>query len=158
MSRSLVCVLLLLMAAPMSAQEDTALVDAAYQYLAGKGDETRPSLRLFAADLNDDARSDGIVLLTGSDWCGSGGCKMIVFKGTDQGYVFLSTSTLVQEPVAVLPATVHGYHTLVVLSGGTGKVLMRFNGTAYPSNPSLQPKASKQDIANAQELSKVLHQ
>lgn len=158
MLRAMTGIVLILISVSVSAQEDAALVDAAYNYLATNGDSSRPALRLFLADLNTDGRMDGIVLLTGSHWCGSGGCNMLIFKGVEGGYALLSKSSVVQEPVALLAETVQGWHTLVITSGGTGQVLMRFNANAYPSNPSLQPKASEANIAQAQILTKVLHQ
>jgi hypothetical protein len=149
--------LFLLFAAYASAQEDAALADAAYRYLAEKHDTSRPPLRLSSADLNGDGRMDGVVLLAGNDWCGSGGCKMLVFKGTENGYAFVSASTIVKEPIAVTPETAKGWHTLMVRSGGVGQVLLRFNGKAYPSNPSLQPKATESDVAHAQQLPMAPH-
>lgn len=139
-----------------SAQGDDGLASAAYAHLAARGDKSYPSLHTFSIDLNGDGRADGIVLLTGSAWCGSGGCNMLVFRGTEAGFSFVSESTITQEPLMVLPESKHGWRTLVVNSGRTGKVLMQFDGHRYPSNPSLQPKPSLQQVEQAQVLDKQL--
>jgi hypothetical protein len=141
---------------PANAQEDPALTSAVYRYLAEQGDNSRPDVRTFSFDLDDDRRSDAIVLLTGTDWCGSGGCNMLIFKGTETGFSFVSESTITKEPVAVLPEVKYGWHTLIVMSGGVGNVLMQFNGRKYPFNPSVQPRASSAQINEAQVLDRQM--
>lgn len=101
-------------------------------------------------DLNGDGRADAIVLLQGTYWCGSGGCTMLVFRGTPGGFASVSRSTITYEPIRVLSAKANGWKTLVVYSKGKGAVVMRFNGTRYPLNPSLQPKATRAEVASAQ--------
>jgi hypothetical protein len=85
------------------AEEDSALGSAAYSYLAKRGDNSHPALRAFSFDLNGDGRADAIVLLTGNEWCGSGGCNMLIFQGTESGFRFVSESTITAEPMAVSP-------------------------------------------------------
>ncbi len=154
--RKLILAFALVFLASAAWAQDTAVATAAYSYLESRGDNSHPDLRVFSSDLNDDGRSDAIVLLTGNEWCGSGGCNMLIFKGTDKGFVFVSSSTITQEPLSLLSEKQHGWHTLVVTSGGTGRVLMRFNGHQYPSNPSLQPKAKAALVQEAQALPKQL--
>jgi hypothetical protein len=137
------------------AQSD-AVATAVYSYLESRGDSNHPDLRVFYSDLNDDGRSDAIVLLTSDDWCGSSGCNMLIFQGTDKGFSFVSSSAVTQEPVSVLPEKQHGWHTLVVMTGRVGRVLMRFNGHKYPSNPSLQSKVPAALTQEAQVLSKQI--
>jgi hypothetical protein len=136
----------------VNAQENKSLTSATYEYLSKRGDDSHPVLRTYQFDLNGDGREDAIVLLTGNKWCGSGGCNMLVFQGTEKGFSLVSTSTITNIPIAVLPETKHGWHTLIVRSGKTGMVLMRFNGQEYPSNPSMQPTASSTETKGAQEL------
>jgi hypothetical protein len=141
-----------LISTPIHAGTDESLASAAYMYLAKKGDVSYPGLRTFTADLNDDGREDGVVLLTGNRWCGSGGCSMLVFEGAEHGFRLVSTSTIANEPVAVLPTTEHGWHTLIVSARGKGSVMMPFDGRKYPSNPSTQRKASGAEVEHAHEL------
>jgi len=109
----------------------------------------RPSFRHVLVDLNQDGTLDAIVLLQGPDWCGSGGCDMLVFRGTSKGFRFVSGSTITFPPIRVLAEKRHGWSTLVVRSGGTGDVLMRFDGRRYPLNPSLQPKTTRSEIGKS---------
>ena len=108
-------------------------------------------------DLNDDGMPDAVVLLTGRDWCGSGGCTMLILKGMRNGFTLLSKATISNQPIKVLPDREHGWHTLLVsVKGGGiqpgGLVLMRFNGTKFPLNPSVQPRATQEQISSATTL------
>ena len=152
MSRFSLALFIAFLSPVVNAQDNESLTSATYQYLSKRGDDSHPVLRTFQFDLNGDGREDAIVLLTGNEWCGSGGCNMLVFQGTEKSFSFISTSTITNVPIAVLPETRHGWHTLIVRSGKTDAVLMRFNGQKYPSNPSMQPTASSSQIKQAQEL------
>lgn len=156
MRRFAFALLFVLLSPSASAQGSGGLASSVYAYLAERGDKSYPSLRTFLIDLNGDGHADGIVLLTGNTWCGSGGCNMLVFRGTEIGFSFVSESTITQEPLMVLPETQHGWRTLIVNSGGTGKVLLQFDGHRYPSNPSIQPRPSRQQVEQAQVLDKQL--
>ncbi|TCM61429.1 hypothetical protein EC844_12827 [Acinetobacter calcoaceticus] len=90
-------------------------------------------------DLNADGQVDAVVLLQGQEWCGSGGCTLLVFKGMPhEKFELLSKSTVVNTPIYQLSSSRNGWSDLSVYSRGTGQVLMQFNGQAYPLNPSLQ--------------------
>lgn len=115
-------------------------------------DEAPPPLRIFRHDLNGDQAEDAVVLLSGPLDCGSGGCLMAVYRKNPQGYTLVSMSTIVKEPIRILPNKSHGWHTLIVNSGGTGNVVMEFDGKRYPSNPSMEAMATKDQINAAREL------
>lgn len=151
--RHIALVLLIAFLSPIAnAQEQASIASATYAYLATRGDRSHPPLRIFSSDLNGDGRADAIVLLTGNAWCGSGGCNMLILQASETGFSFVSESTITREPLMVLPEMKHGWHTLIVMSGRTGKVVMRFDGHRYPSNPSMQPKASSTQVEQAQIL------
>src|SRR5262245_11665979 len=122
----------------------------------GMQPETVPQYRWSKADLNGDAAPDAVVLLVDPEFCGSGGCAMLIFKGKADGYEFMSLSTVTREPIFVLPETIHGWHTLSVLVAGGGlvahQVLMRFDGESYPENPTLQEPALVQGLDDATRL------
>ena len=91
-------------------------------------------------DLNHDGKEDAIVLLKGLDWCGSGGCTMLVFKGQpNQQFDFVSKTTLVDTPVYSTTYLHHEWKQLLVYSPKHGQVMLKFDGATYPLNPSLLP-------------------
>ena len=143
-------------ACPCKAGSNAAL-DAAVR--SWTRDRSLPSFRYALVDLNDDGISDAVILITDRRYCGSGGCSMIVLKGIVGGFEVISSNTLSREPVAVLLDKRLGWHTLAVLvSGGgekTGSALMRFDGTRYPSNPSLLPRATDADLRESKTLAFV---
>jgi hypothetical protein len=115
-----------------------------------------PAYEYAIADLNDDAVPDAVVLFTSPDWCGSGGCNMVILRGTKDAFVVVSSSTITRQPVRVLKETRKGWRSLSVsISGGgaePGEVLMRFNGKSYPGNPTTQPRATASDLRDAATL------
>jgi len=119
-------------------------------YVEKRGGHELPPLRYGLADLDGDEHPDAIVLLEGRDWCGSGGCTLLIFRAVKDSFALLSGSTITYEPIRVSPETTHGWKTLIVFSNGTGNVVMRFSGRRYPPNPSLQPKATPAQVEAAQ--------
>ncbi|MES1192024.1 MAG: hypothetical protein ABUS47_13210 [Steroidobacter sp.] len=115
-----------------------------------------PLYRSVLVDLNGDGQQDAVVLVLGSDYCGSGGCTLAIFKGTAKGFEFVSDSTITREPIYMLSETKFGWRTLCVLveGGGAkrGQALLRFDGKKYPLNPSMQPRATDGDLKSAQQL------
>jgi hypothetical protein len=134
------------------ADEPAGLSDAVRKYAR----EPKPHFEYALFDLNGDGVPDAIVRLTARTWCGSGGCTMLILRGKAQGYTPMAKATIAQEPIKVSPETLHGWHTLLVPVRGSGVqpdfALMRFDGTAYPRNPSVQPLASADQVAAAATL------
>jgi len=99
-------------------------------------------------DLNGDGRQDALVLLENPLYfCGTGGCTMLVFKGTPSGFEFVSSSSLIRGPLLVSETTTQGWRDLIVEVSGGGmpakRVAMKFTGNKYPSNPSMLPALPK---------------
>jgi hypothetical protein len=99
-------------------------------------------------DLNGDGRQDAIVLLESPIYfCGTGGCTMLVFKGTPSGFEFVSRSTLIRGPVLVSDTNTHGWRDLIVEVSGGGiapkQVALKYTGSEYPPNPSTLPPLPK---------------
>jgi len=122
------------------------LIDAVQGYVKKKGLTEKPVFSYALTDLNNDGLNDAVVLLTGSYWCGSGGCNMLIFKGTGKKFIFISGSSVTQSPIRISLEKTHGWSVLIVYSKGKGDVLMRFNGKKYPLNPSVQPIAKQKDL------------
>jgi hypothetical protein len=106
-------------------------------------------------DLNNDGLKDGLVLLGGPSWSGSGGGTLLVFEAEQkrQGgfelytpFEFVSRTTLINPPIVVGEITCNGWKEIYVcVSGGgaqSGWVALRFDGSEYPLNPSIQERLS----------------
>ncbi len=152
----LLCILgmlLLLSETPALAGDSSALEKA---IKAWTEESAIPTYKYAFVDLNDDGIDDAVVLINDNQYCGAGGCSFIVFRGVSGGFKLVSSSTITREPILLLPEKMKGWHTLsVFVAGGgakPGQVIMRFNGERYPGNPSMQPKAKKNDLKNAKEL------
>jgi hypothetical protein len=99
-------------------------------------------------DLNGDGHQDVLVLLQNPMYfCGTGGCTMLVFKGTKPGFEFVSRSTLIRGPVLVSETKTHGWRDLIVKVSGGGiaakQVALKYSGSKYPLNPSTLPALPK---------------
>jgi hypothetical protein len=140
--RRLLLFLPLLCPTILAAQIAPSVRGAVEAWLTTQGPHVTPPFRQALTDLDDDRRSDAIVLLTGSDWCRTGGCTMLVFRGTTAGFEFVSASNDTSEPIRVSAAKSNGWRTLVVSSKGRGDVFLPFDGTRYPANPSTADKAT----------------
>lgn len=140
--RRLLFLLSLLSPTALTAQSAPSVRAAVEAWVATQGNYAMPTFRQALVDLDDDRRSDVIVLLNGPDWCGTGGCQMLVFHGTTAGFEFVSASSVASEPIRVSPMKSNGWRTLIVSSRGRGDVLLPFDGTRYPSNSSMADKAT----------------
>ena len=91
-------------------------------------------------DLNGDQQKDALVFMIGSYWCGTGGCTLLVFEQIDDNYRLVSQVPLVREPVIVSENITQGWRDIIIQNSGGGlpakNVTLKFDGTAYPSNPS----------------------
>nr|WP_315158029.1 hypothetical protein [uncultured Flavobacterium sp.] len=90
----------------------------------------------FEYDLNDDGKKEILVGLTGSYFCGSGGCTQYILD--NQGAV-ITRFTVADYPVVIDTEKSSGWKNLFIYSGGKNRIV-KFDGEKYPSNPSLQPE------------------
>jgi hypothetical protein len=149
MRKQIIVALALAATQMVQAQASTALDSAIRAYATSQGDEQMPPYKSARFDLNSDGTDDAIVLLTGSFWCGSGGCTMLVFKGLKEDFKLLSSTSVTLEPIRVLKQPSSGWASLIVHSRSHGEALLRFNGKKYPGNPSTAPLASKAQVQAA---------
>ncbi|MNR84813.1 hypothetical protein D3C71_1089720 [compost metagenome] len=92
-------------------------------------------------DLNQDGIDDAVVLLSGMEWCGSGGCTLLIFQGLANGsFQQHSKMTVSSTPIYALSTQTKGWRDLSVYTRGLGQVVLKYNGKSYPSNPSLASK------------------
>ncbi|EGR0592835.1 COG3650 family protein [Vibrio cholerae] len=99
-------------------------------------------------DLNGDEQPELLVQL---DWCGTGGCTLLIFDQHNQQWRFNSRITLVQNPIRLGKQTHHGWQDLLFsISGGGAKPAihrLQYNGISYPTNPSVAPEANAEQIS-----------
>lgn len=138
---AIACILLTLTAAAEPAPP--ALIAAVRTFTGVQGDQP---FRYSVIDLDGNHGSDALVLMSGPDWCGSGGCTLLVFREVRGNFRLVSRSTVAEPPIRVLSEVSHGWKTLIVYSKGRGNVLLRFDGSRYPLNPSLQPLATQTQV------------
>ncbi len=95
-------------------------------------------------DLNDDGRAETLVYLSGPTACGTGGCTALILESEGDRYRLVTQLSLVRPPVIVSEDKTWGWRNLILyVSGGGARPsyrLLRFNGSTYPSNPSIQPE------------------
>ena len=115
---------LLLLAAPPSADTThvpESLRQAVVRYIAPfTTDMDATEWQVRWADLNDDAVQDALVTVVGPDWCGSGGCTLLVFEavsGNDAdelgAYRIAAEISQIHDGVTVAETTTEGWHDLV---------------------------------------------
>ena len=94
-----------------------------------------------------------LFFLKGQDWCGTGGCTLLVFKGqSNQQFDFVSKTTLVYTPIYSTTYLDNEWKQLLVYSPKHGQVMLKFDGTKYPLNPSLLPVQNAELEPNTSKL------
>jgi len=95
-------------------------------------------------DLNGDGIPEVFVYLVGPYVCGTGGCSGVIFKQENGEYKVLSRFSLVRNPVIISNTKTKGYRDIIMYVAGGGienfYALVKYDGTTYPSNPSIEPK------------------
>lgn len=95
-------------------------------------------------DLNGDRRMEAVVYMLGDNWCGNGGCDLLVLTRKGRTWEINSTITIARPPIMILTSMSHGWHALAVRVAGGGiypgyEAQLNFNGKKYPQNPSIPP-------------------
>ncbi|GAB2641169.1 COG3650 family protein [Vibrio panuliri] len=107
--------------------------------------------RWLTYDLNGDGQQELLVQL---DWCGSGGCTLLIFENQQQKWRFNSRITLVNTPLNLGQKSNQGWQDLVLFVRGGGAIpnqhVLRFNNGRYPLNPSVAPTANFDDLSPVQ--------
>ena len=96
------------------------------------------------ADLNGDGRLEAFVYVTDRDYCGSGGCTLVVLSPKGSSYRVVLRSTVTHLPIRLLASSTSGWRDVGVTVAGGGitrpyMARLRFNGHRYPSNPAVPP-------------------
>lgn len=136
-----------------SSAEFRADVDQAMRdyFRLHKTDPSNNQYRWLTYDLNGDGNEE---LLAQLDWCGSGGCTLLIFEHHQESWRFNSRITLVNTPINLGNQRNHGWQDLIFhVSGGGAKAnrhLMQYDGISYPLNPSVAPVALGEQISSVE--------
>lgn len=107
-------------------------------------------------DLNGDDYKDAVVLLVGMEFAGSGGSTALILKGVENGFAPLSTMTLVNAPIIISDEKTSDYKDIILnVSGGGAESsynVMKFDGKAYPKNPSVAPLVEDGTVVSGQAI------
>jgi hypothetical protein len=99
-------------------------------------DQNSRKFIFFEYDLNDDGTKEILVGLTGSYFCGSGGCTQYILD--NKGNI-VSEFTVSGYPVIIDNNKTGGWKNLIIRSGNKNHMI-KYSGKTYPSNPSVQPE------------------
>lgn len=139
---------------PRSAEPcDDARIAASVKAALGPGDW---DARYFDArvDLNGDERQEVLTLVAGPMVCGTGGCTLFVFTPQADAYRLVAQLSVVRTPVRVSSHEANGWRNLVVGIGGgglpAGNAELAFDGTTYPSNPTVEPARRVSDLSGSE--------
>lgn len=88
------------------------------------------------ADLNGDNEPEIFVAMKGRYFCGNAGCTVFLLNTKGEK---INTFTIVNGPIVITTDKTRGWYDLVILSGGH-RYRVKYNGTSYPGNPSVQPE------------------
>lgn len=94
-------------------------------------------------DLNGDGTPEAIYLMS-NGWCGSGGCTTLILVRGAGSWKILTRIAITRPPIRVLTDKANGWRSIGVWVQGGGirtgyEAELRFDGTTYPSNPSIPP-------------------
>lgn len=116
-------------------------------------------LRYFDAvtDLDGDGRAEIVVYAYGPMLCGTGGCNTLVFAPEPPGYRLVTSISVSRPPIRVASRSTNGWRNLLVHVSGGGIVEgydaeLEFDGTTYPSNPTVPPAEPASDTEGAEVL------
>ena len=94
-------------------------------------------------DLDGDGADEAIVHVVSSYFCGTGGCNTLVLTPAGPMWSKVAEISVSRTPVTVLDSSTNGWKDITVAVGGgggaSGNALLKFDGTAYPDNPTVEP-------------------
>jgi len=118
--------------------DDSALTAYLRQQAKGMNGLTR----YVSATLQDGATI--LVYLTGPDWCGSGGCQLLVLARRGDAYDAIGEISVARAPIRVLESRTNGRPDIGVHVAGGGVIdgyeaAVPFDGRRYARNPTVAP-------------------
>jgi hypothetical protein len=142
---SLAAIFLLITAQTAIANTEPGLLTFLRAYLA-KGAAVDASATRFASTTVRAGRpnQEVVVYVSGRDWCGAGGCHLLVLVPQAGSFRVIGRVTIARPPIRVLTTFSHGRPDLAVWVQGGGiqpgyQARLSFDGRRYPGNPSMLP-------------------
>jgi hypothetical protein len=124
--------------------------------LGAPTDETRTT-RYSAAfvDLRDDGKREAVVYLTGSAWCGTGGCTMLILVPEGDSFKSIKRMPTVVLPISMLKNKTNGWHDICLVTGRPlDEAVLSFNGRTYLNQ---RARVSSDQIEGEALLTKSTH-
>lgn len=90
---------------------------------------------IFEYDLNDDGTKEIFVGLSGSYFCGTGGCTIYLLDSQSK---LINTFSVAGYPIVIDKNKTNGWKDLFIHSGKKDRIV-KFDGKKYPTNPSTLP-------------------
>lgn len=125
---------------PHNSNEETAEIISAFLKKLLKDDlaamtEDQREFQYEEVDLNNDGIKEYLVGFENSYFCGSGGCTYYLLHNDG---TIITIFTVSETPfIAMVSSKSNGWRDLLVKSDGSLRHL-KYNGTTYPSNPSIE--------------------
>jgi hypothetical protein len=131
----------------------TRAANALARFLEEREIREVPAHRDAFVDLDGDGRDDLLMLLEDPNWCGTGGCTLLVFRQGEAAFELVTETSVTNPPIAVATQRHSGWHDLLVNVGGgglePGTVVLQHDGTGYPDNPSLMAALAPDALPSA---------
>lgn len=133
---------------PQAVEARNNAIKAVLGKLADAGD-VRYDIGWF--DLDGDGREEAIVLVTGADWCGTGGCTLMVLRQDADSWRVVSQTPGCRKPVVLSDGKTNGWRDLAVVSQGGGNLeqkmtVLKVKTHAYVKYPEMAPEHRRQTI------------
>jgi hypothetical protein len=90
------------------------------KYLQSRDNDKSTHYSLAFRDLNGDGVPEAIVYLIGKQWCGSGGCNLLVFQKSGASWKLITKMTITNPPIRMIDTKTNGWHNLGVWVQGGG--------------------------------------
>ncbi len=145
MAKIWIIVLIVAVSFLAKAEDKLTIEFALGQYFKGQ----HYDYKAYLSDLNGDGIDDALVYMADRHWCGSGGCALFVFKGSEKGFDFLSKTMVSMQPIRISSSMSNGWRNLIVNAKGIGSVVLKYNGKEYTYNPTLLPKSNEAELNSA---------
>src|SRR5262249_49774148 len=92
------------------------------KYLSDSRSEVDSTARFVSAAIkgHDGSVQEVVAYITGREWCGSGGCTMLILQPRGSSFEVIGRTTIVKLPIRVLPHTTNGRNDIGVWVQGGG--------------------------------------